>query len=65
MAIHPPLPKPPRFDMHVHVRLESGAEQDYDGQFAHTFDAYDDALSRFPTVARIEVTVKGAPHAPH
>lgn len=56
MPLHLPPPPPARcFPMHVQVRLESGDVKHYDAKFAHTFDAYDDALTRFPTAARIEV----------
>lgn len=39
----------------------SNVEQryEYEGLFASTFDAYDDALDRFPHAARIEVKLKG------
>lgn len=51
----PPAPPAHRFGMHVKVTVEGGAVHEYDGLFGHTFDAYDDALDRFPAAARIEV----------
>ena len=47
------VPKP----MRVQVRLPGSAQQVYEALFGHTFDAYDDALERYPMALRIEVTV--------
>jgi hypothetical protein len=45
------LPKP----MRVKVRCTSGAQHVYEGEYRHTFDAYDEALDRYPDAARIVV----------
>jgi len=53
LARHRPPPAP-RFPCRVTVR-EGGHVYTYEGLFAHTFDAYDDALDRFPACERIAV----------
>jgi len=51
-------PAPRLWPMDVTVRTEDRGVQTYTGLFAHTFDAYDDALERFGMNAvRIEVRV--------
>lgn len=51
--------------MRVQVVTDCGQRHEYEGLFATTFDAYDDALSRFQHCARIEVQAKtkGGRHA--
>lgn len=41
--------------MLVKVLTETNRRFEYQGLFRHTFDAYDDALERYPHVSRIEV----------
>lgn len=50
-----PAPKPTPRRMTVMVTTEAQRRHEYEGLFGHTFDAYDDALRRFPRAARIEV----------
>lgn len=41
--------------MLVKVLTSTNRRFEYQGLFRHTFDAYDDALERYPHVSRIEV----------
>lgn len=41
--------------MLVKVLTDTNRRYEYQGLFRHTFDAYDDALDRYPHVSRIEV----------
>lgn len=50
-----PPPKAKPAPMTVKVTLDFGPKHTYQGMFAHTFDAYDDALQRFPRAASIVV----------
>lgn len=49
--------------MTVDVMLDCGKRHRYEGLFNSTFDAYDDALERFQSCARIEVQIKENVHA--
>jgi len=53
--IDPPPPKPPLQTMAVTVHTLAGRRFQYDGLYASTFAAYDDALERHPHASRIEV----------
>lgn len=64
--IDPPPDKPQLRRMVVTVHTLGGRRFEYDGLFATTFDAYDDALERHPHASRIEVrpiTSGGDSHA--
>lgn len=50
-----------RHVMSVAVTTDVGQRFVYEAIFTSTFDAYDDALERFQTAARIEVKAMGAP----
>lgn len=48
-------PQPPTRRMRVAVTTDVGSRFEYEAIFRNSFDAYDDALARFPQVSRIEV----------
>ena len=50
-----PVPTPVPRRMQVTVTTAVLRRHQYEGLFGHTFDAYDNALKRFPSAARIEV----------
>jgi hypothetical protein len=52
-----------RHVMTVAVTNDVGHRFTYEGAFASSFDAYDDALERFQSAARIEVKPKDTNHA--
>lgn len=51
-------PPKDRLPMIVDVYTVSGRHFEYDAMFGHTFDAYDDAITRFPDAARVEVEAR-------
>jgi hypothetical protein len=48
-------PQPPTRRMRVAITTDVGRRFEYEALFRSTFDAYDDALARFPHVSRIQV----------